>query len=145
MMQMNSLSDGKPTNTIHNNLCVDAAVYLQLQSSRLHPCRLLLKTLWFLCLLGFCRLWRNPSGRIWSQTECICVKYYTTGLVSSNMMDTCLTHLSSSSSMKPLLSASSTVKTFFTSSNGLVFRPTISKNFLWSKESAAVHATCAVM
>lgn len=51
-----------------------------------------------------------------------------------------LSHLSSSSSMKPLLSASSTVKTFFTSSADLDFRPTISKNFLWSKESATGHA-----
>ncbi len=51
----------------------------------------------------------------------------------------CLPHLSSSSSMKPLLSASSTVKTFFTSSEDLAFRPTISKNFLWSKESATAH------
>ena len=51
----------------------------------------------------------------------------------------CLSHLSSSSSMKPLLSASSTVKTFFTSSEDLAFRPTISKNFLWSKESATAH------
>lgn len=50
-----------------------------------------------------------------------------------------LSHLSSSSSMKPLLSASSTVKTFFTSSADLDFRPTSSKNFLWSKESATGH------
>lgn len=40
--------------------------------------------------------------------------------------------------MKPLLSLSRMWNTFFTSSALFFFRPTIWKNFLWSKESAAV-------
>lgn len=47
-------------------------------------------------------------------------------------------YFSSSSSMKPLLSLSRIWNTFFTSSGPLFFKPTIWKNFLWSKESAAV-------
>lgn len=42
--------------------------------------------------------------------------------------------------MKPLLSLSRMWNTFFTSSALFFFRPTIWKNFLWSKDSAAVGA-----
>lgn len=45
---------------------------------------------------------------------------------------------SSSSSMKPLLSLSRMWNTFCTSPKLFFFRPTIWKNLLWSKESAAV-------
>ncbi len=46
-------------------------------------------------------------------------------------------YLSSSSSMKPLLSASRIWKAFFTSSADFAFSPTISKNLLGSNESTA--------
>lgn len=48
---------------------IEYDVYHRLQSCRLHPCRLLLKMLWFLCLSGPCHPWWNPSGRIYPGTE----------------------------------------------------------------------------
>lgn len=52
---------------------------------------------------------------------------------------TSVSYFSSSSSMKPLASTSRALKTNFTFSADRAFSPTTSKNFLWSKLSAAVY------
>lgn len=117
---------------------MELGVYHRLRSCRPRLYRPLLKMLWSLCPSGLGHLWRSPSGRI-------CAEIKRSEMVSARVIHVPTvvfvafvrqSHLSSSSSMKPLLSASSTVKTFFTSSADLAFRPTMSKNFLWSKESA---------